>query len=402
MANATRLIMAAVFFTVALASAFGQPVDVTQKPEPVPFPQWRPVGQTDFLEHYTVDFTSPVVTDYPENNHVKLDVYVPRHRTGPIPVVLVLHYWGATETTLEVAMAEALANRGMAAVIMPLPYHLSRTPDGKRSGELTVVADVGSLSQNMVQSVQDVRRTVDFIESRPEFDRTKIGIVGTSMGALVSSMSFAVEPRFAAATFLLGGADLAHVMWNSSRVVQQRDRLRSVGYTEDSLREALASIESLNYLDPNDRRPSYLIRARHDTVIPPQSSQRLQDALGNPQVLYLETGHYGGILVQQKLSRTTASFFAETFSGRDFVAPAEFYSPTIRVGFGVDPEHGFQFSIGMDVWRLNAESDAFGSLFLTPYGVRGFLGARLGRDVALGAVILPRKTTFGILWSTVF
>ena len=174
-----------------------------------------------------------------------------------MPVVVVLHYWGASDQKAEVSLANDLLRRGIAAVLMPLPYHLSRTPAGYRSGQLAIQADPKVLVATMSQAVLDVRRTVDWIETRPEFDSRHIGIVGTSLGSLVAANSYGVESRFGPAAFVVGGADFAHIIWNSSRVVTQREDLRRRGYTEERMRDELKPIEPLEFLSARRaRRPT--------------------------------------------------------------------------------------------------------------------------------------------------
>lgn len=384
------------------ASAQTEDLDLRIPPPVTGFETWRMVGEDDFTETYSVGFRSPVETAFETNDQVRLKVVLPKNRTGRVPVVVLLHYWGATETSLEDEMGAELALKGIASVAMPLPYHLSRTPDGYRSGELAIQADPVQLKATMSQAVLDVRRCADWIGTRPEFDSGRIGLTGTSLGAIVSSLAYAVDERFGSAAFILGGVDLAHILWNSSRVVGQRDQLRRMGYTEESLRAALVSVEPSEYLEGTAQRPTYVVKARHDNVVPPKATEDLIAMLGDPEILVLETGHYGGFLVRSRLVRSVSGFFSATFDGQEFQAPANFYTPTIRFGIGVDAESGLNVSAGLDVWRLNAESDLFASFLLTPRGPQGFIGGSLGRGVALGVVILPRKTTFGMLWNTVF
>jgi len=383
--------------------AQAQPVSVTSPAPVVSFDQWREAGGDEFGREFRVAFPSPLVSGFPENDNVNLRAFVPTDALGPVPIVILLHYWGATDTALEEAMARQLNLAGVAAVIIPLPYHLSRTPEGTYSGELAVQADTAKLVATMTQSVLDVRRTLDWVATRPEFDTTKIGLGGTSLGALVAALVFAVEPRITCGCFMLGGADLAHVLWNSSRVVGQRETLRQRGYTEDRLREELVTIEPLTYLNQAARRPAFVISARHDTVIPALSTARLVDSLGSPETLSLDTGHYGGALIQSKLVRAVVRFFTETLSGKTFRAPKSFYAPTVRLGLVLSSERGLQVGAGIDVWKSNARGDAFATAMVTPQGVQGFIGYRLGSaGLAVGATVFPKRTSLGVFWSTVF
>ena len=378
-----------------------QTASILQAPPPIQFEAWRETERREFYRRYELSFPSPYHTPYPRNDIVKLTITMPTDTAGPVPVVVLLHYWGASRTSVEDALSRNLAERGVASVLMPLPYHLSRTPPNTLSGELAVQADPEVLRKTMTQSVQDVRRTIDWIATRSEFDSTKIGVNGTSLGAMVAALAFAVDSRIAASCYVLGGADLAHILWNSSRVVSQREGLRKLGYTEAKMREELKDIEPLNYLDPSDMRPSFVIAARYDTVIPPVDSEKLIAALGNSQELWLNTGHYGGVLVGPKISRTVARYFQTTFSGQKFEAPTVFYSPTLRFGLHADDESGVQVIAGLDVWRLRAAGKTFASLLVTPRGVLGYIGHTVSRELSIGITITRKRTTWGVLWSVV-
>jgi dienelactone hydrolase len=113
-----------------------------------------------------------------------------------VPVVLITHYWGARDLRAEVSLATELAQLGIGSAIMSLPYHLSRAPKGTRSGDMAIQPDPEKLKATLVQSVLDMRRTLDFLATRPEFRRDQIGLAGTSLGAIVASLAYAVEPRF--------------------------------------------------------------------------------------------------------------------------------------------------------------------------------------------------------------
>ncbi|MFX9012072.1 hypothetical protein ABTN18_20310, partial [Acinetobacter baumannii] len=82
------------------------------------------------------------------------------------------------------------------------------------------------------------------------FNKDKIGIGGTSLGAIVAGTAFAVEPRIKTAAFLLGGADLAGLMYSSSKVSLIKSALERKGITEAQLRQVLAPSDATTYLRP--------------------------------------------------------------------------------------------------------------------------------------------------------
>lgn len=357
--------------------------------------------EDEFSAEYEAWFPSALPSGITSNDRVPVRAIFPLDHPGRLPAVLILHYWGATDLRLERDFAHELNRRGIAAVIMALPYHLQRTPSGEGSGERAIRASVPALLATMRQSIQDVRRTVDWIESRSEFDAGKIAIAGTSLGAIVATLAFAVEPRFKTAAFLLGGADLAHIIWNSTRLATQREAFRRQGMTEDRLRQEIVSIEPLTYLKRTDVRPALVVGARFDTIIPPVDTKKLIDALGQVKSYWLNTGHYGGALAERSLLRSQSAFLAASLEGLPAPQSQTVIAPTIRLGLLLNGVQGLQVAGGFDLWRSNAVGSAFASVLLAPRGPLGYLGIKLERSLSVGAALLPRRTTFGVFWSTV-
>lgn len=388
--------MGALAVLLAAQVTLAQETPVTQPPPPATFaPADLLVGQRT-----QVRLTSAWPSEFPENASFLLHVFRPESES-PTPVVILLHYWGATDLKAESDLALRLNRRGISAVIVELPYHLQRAPKGTRSGQLAIQPDPARLRQTMGQAVWDVRRTVDWVQSRPEFKADQIGIAGISLGGFVGATCFAVEPRLAAFASVLGGADLAGTIWSSSRLVRERDAMRRAGWREDSLREALKTIEPTTYLRETETRPAYSVAARYDTIVPAASYRALHQALPQSQRLWLETGHYGGFVVQSSVFDSVARFFDVTFDGASFVAPRRLYAPTLRLGAPMNLENGLQVGIGLDFWKSDEAGTAFGSIFWTPKGPQAFIGVKAGSGFAAGVSILPKRTAPAILWSFV-
>lgn len=356
----------------------------------------------EFYRSYEASFPSARPSGIAVNDRVKIRAFFPTTEDGPAPLVIVLHYWGATDLGVETAFAKRLATAGVAAALLSLPYHLERTPPGLRSGEAAISSNPAAMKETLAQALADVRRTIDWAWSRPEVDAKRIGIAGTSLGALVSALSFGVDDRIGAGAFLLGGGDLAHVFWNSSRTVAVRDAMRSRGYTESRLRDEFSELEPLNALRTAPARPTLVVSARYDTVVPPKSSSELIEALHEPETIVLDSGHYGGSIVQNAILRSTTEFFVRTFRGERYRAPGRLYVPTLRVGLGLTGERGLQVVVGVDMWRLRNSNSVFASVLATPQGIQGFLGYNVSSGLAVGAMALPKRTVPGVFWSVVF
>ncbi len=398
------LLVGLCFFGAGSASAAEQEISrqsVLAAPPPITFPDWKQVDENDVSTEYLESFPSSVVTKYPANNVVPLQVFLPVDRQGPVPVVLITHYWGARDLRAEETLAQDLNDRGLGAAILVLPYHLMRTPPGHLSGDLAIVPDPEKLKETMFQAEQDVRRAIAFLDTRPEVRHDGYGLVGTSLGAIVAGLAYAVEPRIKEAAFVLGGADLARIIWSSSRVVQVRDQLRRSGWTEDRLRKVLAPVEPLNYLPRAEAGATFVIYGRYDTVVPDECTRALIGHLSDPKTVEIETGHYGGLFVKGKVLRTVSDFFAAQMSGRSFVPPARLIAPTIRFGALVDTPAEVNLAAGLDLVHFDRLATNFASLFATPRGLRLFVGHHLGQGFSLGAVGSGRGIGVGFVWSTV-
>lgn len=378
-----------------------QTPDLKTPPAKIAFGPWSPISEEGPTHHYEVRFPSPVPSGIAANDTVVLDIFMPAIRSEPVPAVVILHYWGATDLRVETNLAHRLNAHGIAGVVVTLPYHLKRTPPGSRTGAMAITSDPDKLIQTMVQSVADVRRAVDWVQSRAEFDSARIGISGTSLGALVAALAVGVEPRLKHAAFMLGGVDLAHIIWHSSRVVRQRDEMRSDGLTEEKLRARLSPIEPLAYLPESQLQSSFVISAKYDTVVPPEDARKLIGSLRDPKTLWLDSGHYGGFLVEKQVQAAMAEYFDRSFGGRSFAPPERVFAPVIRFGMEANPDTQLQVVLGLDFWRWNAKGDAFATAIFTPRGPQAFLGVAASKGLAIGVSVRSGKVSPGFFWSQV-
>jgi dipeptidyl aminopeptidase/acylaminoacyl peptidase len=86
------------------------------------------------------------------------------------------------------------SGRAVAFPVYQQTYERRRQPTG-----------ANFLREISLQRGQDVRRAIDYLESRPDIDRTKLAFYGISLGAQLAPVYLAIEPRFRTGVLLSGG-----------------------------------------------------------------------------------------------------------------------------------------------------------------------------------------------------
>lgn len=122
---------------------------------------------------------------------------IPKEKVGEkMPVVVLMHgwnlFWGKNEDWVQ-EWIPLLTARGY-AVLAPdhFMYGERKTEEGFDEG-----SDRGPYYYRdwMCQTVVDLRRGIDYLESRPDMDMDRVAIFGGSLGGWIGSILTAVEPR---------------------------------------------------------------------------------------------------------------------------------------------------------------------------------------------------------------
>lgn len=368
------------------------------RPDPVFPSRFTSALSREGYTEYRLEFPSPVRSDHPANDTVYCWWLVPHERVGRVPAVILLHSLGIRRPELEMGLATELVRSGMAVLLITLPYHMGRTPQGTGSGDMILAGDVPLLRSAVIQATLDARRAVDWLTRQPEVDPEKIALVGISLGALLGASVLAVEERLHSAVLILGGVDLAHILWHSVLGVGTRMRLRAQGYTLERLRQELAEVDPMHRLNPALGTKTFVIGARFDIVVPTEDTEKLVRALGNPKVFWLNTGHFGGGLVQRPLFRVVRRYLQARFEGKNPGPEPSLLVPTLRIGAIYNPERDFRLALGIDLWRSDARGTLFATGVFTPKGSSLFLGLRLRLGFSVGAEVLPKRTYGSVFW----
>ena len=260
---------------------------------------------------YTVSavrFPSPLVSPDPVNNTVHAEYFRP-NAPGPArrPAVIVLHILGA-DFALSRYLAVRLAERGVAALFVKLPYYGERRPPGEPKRFLS--GDMDRSLGAMRQGICDVRRASAWLASRPEVDPSRLGITGISLGGIVSAVAAAVDPTLNRAALLLAGGDLARILWEMPEAATYRKLWAQSGRTQADLKAVTDPFDPLTYADRLVGKRLLMIAGNADEVVPPESTRALWSAAGRPKILWYDCGHYSALGYLLPAVRATVDFFA--------------------------------------------------------------------------------------------
>jgi dienelactone hydrolase len=266
----------------------------------------EPRRATENYSVAAVRFASPITSPDPENNTVHAEYFRPKG-PGRHPAVIVLHILGA-DFVLSRYLAARLADRGVAALFVKLPYYGERRPAGAPKRFLSTDIDRSILA--MRQGVCDVRRAAAWLASRPEIDPEKLGVAGISLGGIVSAVAAAVDPVLNRGAFLLAGGDLARILWGMPEAAKYRAPWIASGRTQADLRTLTEPFDPLSYGHRLVGKRIMMIAGNVDEVIPPDSARALWDAAGRPPIRWYDCGHYSAVGYLLPAVRETADFFA--------------------------------------------------------------------------------------------
>lgn len=237
------------------------------------------------------------------NRLLELDYYRPAG-TNRAPVLVVLPIIGGGYP-LEKHFSAYFARQGMAAVLV------------RRERLKRTLEDVRDINEALRQAAIDARQAIDWIETRPELDASRIGAFGISMGGIRAAFLTPLDSRIRAATIGLAGGDLPYVIANSREggIVRRRTPyLEKHGITkaqfECELRNVMAC-DPLAVAGSIDPDKVMLVLATFDAAVPTKKGFELRRAMGNPETIIVPTGHYTALLFLPYIKSACARFFKE-------------------------------------------------------------------------------------------
>jgi dienelactone hydrolase len=241
------------------------------------------------VEIHTLQFPSPIKSGVEANDIVHATYFRPKS-AGKKPAVLILDILDGKQIVSE-SQALWLAQHDVCAVVMYMAYYGPRRPEGSK--ERMITPNLEKSLANIKQTVCDCRRTLRWLETRDEVDAKKLGVLGTSLGSFIGGVVAGVEPKVRSASLLLGGGGLVEAFWDHPQATLILKGLALVGFTKDKFKQLIDPYDPLTYANQLKSKKLLLIAASQDDVVPPKAMKQLWEAVGKPEMIWVEATHVG-------------------------------------------------------------------------------------------------------------
>ena len=255
-----------------------------------------PAGNIDGdCEHST---TKVVVMDPVTQigREVSLPVYRPVQDgvvVNKSPIVVVVPTLNGV-TVVEPRAASQLCSNGIAAVIADvIDTSLPATMPG-----------AGHEDKHNRDAILAIRTILDYLGKQPQFDSNRMGIIGFSLGGIMTSMIAGVEAdRLKAVVITVGGGNIPYIMSTTDQDKIQSLREQRMSFMnmteptqyEDWLRP-LVKFDPLAFSSLAHGDRIMMVTAKSDTKVPYIMQQGLAKAFGNPVISEYSGGHVQTIL----------------------------------------------------------------------------------------------------------
>lgn len=218
---------------------------------------------------------------------------------GRYPLVLILHGLAGSKENSIRSMGRQLLAAGCAVFAMDAPHHgENRNPNGdailsatyaridtfEKRRDLIEEADATDpthpfenfLSGLMRLGIQNYRLALDYLQTRPDIDTRRIGLLGSSMGAMMGTILGSVDSRVKSMCLVVGGDPL----------------LPHIDAARPESKERLLPVSSSLYIAQFAGRPILMINGLSDETIPMEATIRLfQAAKGPKEIRWYPGGH---------------------------------------------------------------------------------------------------------------
>ncbi len=254
-------------------------------------------------------------------------ISMPLKHSKPVPAIIFLHGIGQNKNFLKEITAP-FNRTGFALVSMDQYMQGERKLPKDSSGMATFRAFL----QRPAKTINETRRLIGYLATRPDIDPQRIYLVGASYGAITGSTVMAQESaakRIRGGVLVYGGGDMgklinstatrlgiaARLGWvDGNKVDPEKPPLPKLTPMQDRIagaviwcatpfvRYLMGVADPIHYVDNISPTPVYFQNGKYDVLVPAPSGKALQDKAKEPKkITWYESDHVGIDLEKTKI-----------------------------------------------------------------------------------------------------
>jgi len=257
-------------------------------------------------KHYTVErIVFPSALNVFDNENIKVDFYVQK-KAGKFATILVLPIANGVDFCAK-GFARHFASNGMNCAIVH-----------NRHIEMEDIQNAEYVEDYLRQTVLDSRQILDYLLERKEVDSNKLGCLGMSLGGIRASIVSGVDERIKCCVVGLAGGSMADIAFLSElKEVKRYIRgLAERGISPETIRAEVSDkivTDPLKLAEYTDARETLMYVAMFDRVIHRECGDKLWEAAGKPEAVYIFSGHFTSLLFLPYAERDSLNFFKKKF-----------------------------------------------------------------------------------------
>ena len=209
------------------------------------------------------------------NNRVTALLSFPKTGKKPHPLAIIQHGLGDNKNTDYMMLGDSiLSSKGFAVFRIDFAMHGERVKKKYKFKGIDY-----TLRDAIEQTVFDLRRGLDYLETLPEIDSSKTGYIGISLGGIAGTVFCGVDKRVEVPVICIAGGGL-----------RMMEGVKGFG---DKVTAMMAPVEPLNFVEQISPRPLLFINAENDEIIPKPMAMLLHQKADEPKkVIWYKSKHH--------------------------------------------------------------------------------------------------------------
>ena len=219
---------------------------------------------------------------------------LPKDRPGPFPCVIFLHGIGQRKEFVDEdfggkTVAEFFTKEGFAFATFDQLMQGERKLQNK-----SVLETVNAFRVRPAHTVNDTRRLIDYLDTRPDIDANRIYLSGASYGAITGATAAAFDKRIRAVVLTYGGGNIPKML--KARMVAEEINKRGPYMLPVQILGwyLLSAADPLNYIGDIAPRPVLIQNGTDDGLIATPAAKAFQEAAKEPKTIKIYEGDHIG------------------------------------------------------------------------------------------------------------